>query len=133
MKQQRFSKEDIYNSVEMQHRAICVHFSVGTKSAVTYPEGVTVYSITNIKLEDVLLNLKSKSYTSGIIIGNGCDNSHPIEAGDIEVEFDTKEIIARCHFHCYKWYRASDNHNGKERRRILYSRENKQFAFEIYF
>lgn len=76
----------------MQHRAICVHFLVGTKSAITYPEGVTVYSITNIKLDNVLFNLKSNTYTSGIIIGTGCDNAHPVGTCDIELAFDTNEI-----------------------------------------
>lgn len=77
----------------MQHRAICVHFSAGSKIAKTYPEGVTIYSISNMKLEDVLFNLKSKLYTSGKIIGIGCDNAQPLIGTDnIELAFDTKDI-----------------------------------------
>lgn len=87
----KFSIEDIYDLVEMQHKAIGISFIPMSGSDQKYSNGITLMSITNYKLETILNNIRDRKNTSGVIIGIGYNNKPEFPNEQI-VQFNTNEI-----------------------------------------
>lgn len=88
----RFSVEDIFNLVEMQHHTISISFIPDSKSYSKYKNGITLTQISNFILEEVLCNIQQKHFTYGEILGIGYNNTPPMGIDVIPVSFNTKDI-----------------------------------------
>ena len=58
----------------MQKKPICISFIPSSREYQKYPYGITVISITNCNLERMLLNIRDRVYTHGIIVAEGYKN-----------------------------------------------------------
>lgn len=88
----RFSIEDIFNLVEMQHHAVGISFIPDSKSYSQYKDGITLIQITNFSLEDILYKLQNKIFTYGEIFGKGYNHTFPMSIDIIPVSFNTQDI-----------------------------------------
>lgn len=88
----RFSIEDIFNLVEIQHHAIGISFIPDSESYSKYKDGITLTHITNFTIEEVLHRIQYKIFTYGEILGKGYNNTPPVSVEVIPVVFDTKDI-----------------------------------------
>lgn len=92
IKEKRFSIEEIFNLVEIQHHAISISFIPDSKSFLKYKDGITLTQITNFTLDEILYRMQHKFFTYGKVFGKGYNNSPPISINIISISFDTQDI-----------------------------------------
>lgn len=88
----RFSIEDIFNLVEMEHKVIAISFVPDSKSYSQYKDGITLIQITNFTLEEILYRIQNKHFTYGEVRGKGYNNTPSISKDVIPIVFNTKDI-----------------------------------------
>lgn len=88
----RFSIEDIFNLVEMEHKVIDISFVPDSKSYSQYKDGITLIQVANFTLEEILYRIQNKDFTYGEVLGKGYNNTPPISKDVIPIVFNTKDI-----------------------------------------